>query len=175
MPLITVWPLSVSEVTRKEGSSSARRFSAAPIFSWSTLVLGSTATSITGLGNSIRSKTTWFEELQSVSPVVVSFKPQRASISPARASFTSSRLLACISNMRPTRSRLPLTEFMIVLPLSRVPEYTRTNVNDPTKGSVITLKARAENGSASSLLRIISASFAGFLPTMAARSVGAGR
>jgi len=56
MPLITVWPLSWSTVTRNDGSSWASRASATPIFSWSALVLGSTATSMTGSGNSIRSR-----------------------------------------------------------------------------------------------------------------------
>src|SRR4051812_47754871 len=51
-----VWPDSWSVVTRKLGSSRARRLSAMPIFSWSALVFGSTATSITGSGNSIRSR-----------------------------------------------------------------------------------------------------------------------
>ena len=58
MPLITVWPLSWSTATRNDGSSVASRASAWPIFSWSPLVFGSTAISITGSGNSMRSSTT---------------------------------------------------------------------------------------------------------------------
>ena len=41
-----------------------------PIFSWSALVLGSTATSITGSGNSIRSRMIGALAAHSVSPVV---------------------------------------------------------------------------------------------------------
>src|SRR5699024_11620992 len=41
---------------------------------------------------------------------------------------------------------------------SNVPEYTLKNVNFPTNGSVITLKARAENGSSSLALRTTSSS-----------------
>ena len=53
MPEMMVWPDSWSVCTRNDGSSLARRCSAMPIFSWSTLVFGSTATEITGSGNSI--------------------------------------------------------------------------------------------------------------------------
>ena len=42
MPEMMVWPDSSSVRTRNDGSSCARRSSATPIFSWSTLVLGST-------------------------------------------------------------------------------------------------------------------------------------
>ena len=58
MPLMMVWPDSWSTETRNEGSSWARRCSATPSFSWSPLVLGSTATSMTGSGNSMRSRIT---------------------------------------------------------------------------------------------------------------------
>ena len=44
MPEMIVWPDSSSVRTRNDGSSCARRFSAMPIFSWSALVFGSTAT-----------------------------------------------------------------------------------------------------------------------------------
>ena len=50
MPEISVWPVSSLVRTWKVGSSSARRPSAVDIFSWSTFVLGSTATLITGSG-----------------------------------------------------------------------------------------------------------------------------
>ena len=43
--------------------------SAMPIFSWSALVLGSTATEITGSGNSIRSSVMALSRSHSVSPV----------------------------------------------------------------------------------------------------------
>jgi hypothetical protein len=61
----------------------ARRLSATPIFSWSALVLGSTATSITGSGNSIRSRMIGAFAAHSVSPVVVSLRPTIAPMSPA--------------------------------------------------------------------------------------------
>src|SRR3546814_4632385 len=56
MPLMIVWPDSWSVETRKLGSSAARRLSAMPMRSWSALVLGSTDSSMTGSGNSIRSR-----------------------------------------------------------------------------------------------------------------------
>ena len=55
MPEMIVWPDSSSVRTRNDGSSCARRPSAMPIFSWSALVLGSTACEITGSGNTMRS------------------------------------------------------------------------------------------------------------------------
>ncbi len=87
MPLITVWPLSISLATRKDGSSCAKRLSAMPIFSWSALVLGSTATSMTGSGNSIFSRMMGFAGSHSVSPVVVFFSPHSAMMSPASRPF----------------------------------------------------------------------------------------
>ena len=57
MPAMIVWPVSSSVWTRKVGSSSASRWIAMPSFSWSDLVLGSTACSMTGFGNSIDSST----------------------------------------------------------------------------------------------------------------------
>ena len=53
MPEMIVWPDSSSVCTRNDGSSCARRLSAMPIFSWSALVFGSTATWITGSGKII--------------------------------------------------------------------------------------------------------------------------
>ena len=75
MPLMTVWPVLGSDATRKDGSSWASRPSATDIFSWSALVFGSTATSMTGSGNSIRSRMIGLSGSHSVSPVVVSLRP----------------------------------------------------------------------------------------------------
>ncbi len=49
-----------------------------------------------------------------VSPVVTFFMPPIATISPALAGSTSSRLLACISIRRPTRSLFSLIVFVDV-------------------------------------------------------------
>ena len=68
-----------------------------PFFSWSALVLGSTATEITGSGNSIRSRMIGASIAHNVSPVVTSFKPIAAAISPARTSLISSRFISCAS------------------------------------------------------------------------------
>ena len=57
MPPMMVWPVSSSVWTWKVGSSSERLQSALPILSWSTLVLGSMATWMTGSGKSIFSRT----------------------------------------------------------------------------------------------------------------------
>ncbi len=83
MPWIRVWPVSSSDSTWKVGSSSPRRARAAPIFSWSTLVLGSIATAITGSGNSIVSSSIGASGAASVSPVPVCLRPTPAQMSPA--------------------------------------------------------------------------------------------
>ena len=67
-----------------------------PSFSWSALVFGSIATSMTGSGKVIDSRITGFAGSQSVSPVVVCLRPCTAMMSPAWAERRSSRLLACI-------------------------------------------------------------------------------
>ena len=58
MPAMMVWPVSSSALTVNVGSSSDRRWIAVPSFSWSPLVLGSMATSITGAGKVIDSRIT---------------------------------------------------------------------------------------------------------------------
>ena len=77
-----VCPVSSSDLTLNVGSSSASLARAIPIFSWSALVFGSTATEITGSGNSIFSRTIGSASEHRVSPVVVSFNPTAAAISP---------------------------------------------------------------------------------------------
>ena len=96
MPAMMVWPVSSSVLTLKVGSSSESRWIAMPSFSWSPLVFGSMATSMTGAGNVIDSSTTGFVGSHSVSPVVVSFRPMTATMWPAPTDAISSRLLACI-------------------------------------------------------------------------------
>ena len=96
MPAMIVWPVSSSALTVKVGSSSDRRWIAVPSFSWSPLVLGSMATSITGAGKVIDSRTTWFCGSHRVCPVLVSLRPMTATIWPAPTDAISSRLLACI-------------------------------------------------------------------------------
>src|SRR5450756_847723 len=53
IPPMTVWPVSGSSLTRKVGSSSASFWMATDSFSWSPLVFGSMATSMTGSGKVI--------------------------------------------------------------------------------------------------------------------------
>ena len=96
--------------------------SASAIFSWSALVLGSTACEITGSGNSMRSRMIGAETSQSVSPVVTSLRPTAAAMSPASASVISLRSLACICSRRPMRSFLFFTELSTVSPDFRMPE-----------------------------------------------------
>ena len=119
---MTVCPDSSSEATLKDGSSFANLWSAIPIFSWSAFVLGSTATSMTGSGNSILSNITWSSAWHKVSPVVVSFNPTKATISPAYASLISSLELACISSILPILSFLPFTVLIRVSPDLITPE-----------------------------------------------------
>ena len=57
MPEITVWPVSSSVRTWKVGSSSESENRALDILSWSALVLGSTATWMTGSGKTSSSST----------------------------------------------------------------------------------------------------------------------
>ncbi|MCY1179843.1 hypothetical protein D9M73_202600 [compost metagenome] len=122
MPEMMVCPVSSSVFTRNDGSSCASRPRAMPIFSWSALVLGSTAMEITGSGKSMRSRTMGFSRSHRVSPVVTSFMPISAAMSPARTSLISARWLACICTIRPTRSFLPFTELSTASPEFSTPE-----------------------------------------------------
>ena len=117
MPAMTVWPVSSSVRTRKVGSSSDRRWRAVASFSWSCLVFGSIARSMTGSGNVIRSRITGSAVSVSVSPVVVDFRPTAATMSPAETSSTSSRWFACIISRRPARSLRSFVALMIAEPL----------------------------------------------------------
>ncbi|KAG1427233.1 hypothetical protein G6F57_023267 [Rhizopus arrhizus] len=83
MPEMMVCPDSSSVRTRKDGSSCASRFNAMPIFSWSALVLGSTAWEMTGSGKTMRSRMMTCAGSDSVSPVVTSLMPTAAAMSPA--------------------------------------------------------------------------------------------
>ena len=84
MPEMTVWPVSSSVRTWKVGSSSDSAWSALAILSWSAFVFGSTATWITGSGNSSASSTIGCVAAHSVSPVRVSLSPMAATMSPAK-------------------------------------------------------------------------------------------
>ena len=110
MPAIRVWLLSWSVLTRKVGSSSARRWRASAILSWSALVLGSTASSMTGSGKVIDSSTMGLDSSHSVSPVNVFLRPTAAAMSPALTWSISSRWLAWSWSRRPIRSLLPFDE-----------------------------------------------------------------
>ena len=83
MPEISVWPVSSLVWTWNVGSSSARRPRATDIFSWSDLVFGSTATLMTGSGNSICSSLIGASGAASVSPVTICLMPTAAAMSPA--------------------------------------------------------------------------------------------
>ena len=78
-----VCPVSSSVKVLKVGSSSANLAKANPILSWSPLVLGSTATLITGSGKFIDSRTISCFSSHNVSPVPVTLRPTAAAISPA--------------------------------------------------------------------------------------------
>ena len=83
MPEMMVWPVSVSVWTRKDGSSAAILPRAWPSLSWSALVVGSMAISMTGCGICRVSSTTGSRSSARVSPVVVFLSPTAATISPA--------------------------------------------------------------------------------------------
>mmetsp|Transcript_89314 Transcript_89314/g.130657 ORF Transcript_89314/g.130657 Transcript_89314/m.130657 type:complete len:283 (+) Transcript_89314:1197-2045(+) len=169
-----VCPDSSSREKRNEGSSAARRSRASVILSCSFFDSGSTATLITGSGKSIFSRMTGAVGSHRVSPVVVSLRPMTATISPATAQSTSVRSMACISRRRPTRSFLSFTVLSTFEDFSSTPEYTRTNVRVPTKGSFMILKARADIGSSSDDRRSIGESSLGLIPLMLGTSTGAG-
>ncbi|SST11396.1 Uncharacterised protein [Acinetobacter baumannii] len=176
IPEMMVCAVSSSVFTRNDGSSWASLLRAMPIFSWSALVFGSTATEITGSGKSMRSRMIGLSMAHRVSPVVTSFMPISAAMSPARTSLISSRWLACICTIRPTRSFLPFTELSTASPEVSTPEYTRAKVRVPTKGSVAILNASAEKGSSSSAWRSSCfSSSSGSVPLIAGISDGAGR
>jgi hypothetical protein len=85
------------------------------------LVFGSTAISMTGSGNSMRSRMTGFSGSQSVSPVVVSFRPAIATMSPAYATSMSSRRVG-VHLHHAADSRFSFTVFSRDTPLFRTPE-----------------------------------------------------
>src|SRR5262249_15030300 len=101
------------------------------------------------LRKSIASRTTGRFSSQRVSPVVTLRSPTAAAISPAYTSLMSSRLFACIFSNRPMRSVFCLVVLYTDEPEVMTPEYTRKNVSWPTNGSVMILKASAENGASS--------------------------
>ncbi len=83
MPEILVWPVSLSVSTLKVGSSCISLARPLDSFSWSPLLLGSTASEMTGAGNEIDSSTTGSSGSQIVSPVVTFLRPTAAAMSPA--------------------------------------------------------------------------------------------
>ncbi len=100
---------------------------ARPSFSWSLLVLGSMATSITGSGKVIDSSTTWlFGIAQGVTGGGVLQADHRRRCDRRAAVSTGFSLLECIWNSLPSRSFLPLVALMTCAPESTLPEYTRT-------------------------------------------------
>ena len=107
MPEMIVWFVSGSVWTRNVGSSSASLTS--PFWQ---LVLVGLGLRLDGDGDHRLGELHRLEDDRlasrrtSVSPVFTSLRPMAAAMSPANTSSRSSRLLACICRMRPTRSRL---------------------------------------------------------------------
>ena len=175
MPETIVSRVSGSDATRNVGSSSERRESAIPIFSWSTFVFGSMRIDTTGSGNTIASKAMGCSSSQSVWPILISFKPTAAAISPAYTSFRSSRLSACNRTMRPRRSFRRVVALYIKSPALMTPEYTRKNDKAPTNGSTCNLKTSAAKGASSLDDRVSSSPVSGFVPFAGGKSRGLGR
>ncbi len=71
-------------------------------------------------------------------------------MSPAKASSMSARELACIWNMRPTRSRFSLTVFSSDVPLVELARIDAAKVSEPMNGSFMILNASIDSGSSSS-------------------------
>ena len=63
-----------------------------------------------------------FFSSEMVSPVRVFLRPMPTAMSPADTKSRSSRLLACMSRMRPTRSLEPVRLLRTLSPLCSVPE-----------------------------------------------------
>ncbi len=162
-------------MARNDGSSSANFWMAFDNLSWSALVFGSIANSITGSGNSIDSRINWWSTAVKESPVVVFFKPIAAAISPEKTSSISVRDVACICSKRPTRSRVSEDVFCTYEPDCKVPVYTRINVKRPTKGSVMILNAKAANGLLSSAIKSTSSPVFGSVAIYGLTSKGPGK
>src|SRR3989338_7233446 len=79
--MMTVSPVSWSDLILKVGSSSERRLRAMPIFSWSALVFGSMRKEITGSGKVIRSRMMGLFSSQKVCEVFAFFRPTAAALS----------------------------------------------------------------------------------------------
>ena len=145
MPEMTVWPVSSSVRTWKVGSSSDSEKRALPILSWSALVLGSTATWITGSGKTSSSSTIGCLASQSVSPVRVFLRPMPGD---DVAGEDGVEVLAVVGvHLRgcgPTRSLLPVRMLRTCRPCRSCREYTRKYVSLPTWGSVMILNASAD-------------------------------
>ncbi len=73
------------------------------------------------------------------------------------------------------RSCFCVREFITDSPEFNCPEYTRMNVNWPTYGSAMILKASAEKGSLSLALRVIVFPVSGSRPCVSFVSSGEGR
>ncbi len=104
MPPMMVWPVSSSVWPGRSGPPRPATARALPSLSWASLVLGSTATWMTGLREVERLED---DRVLLVAERVaggVSFMPTTATMSPVKATSRSSWLLACIWRMRPTRS-----------------------------------------------------------------------
>ena len=97
--------------TRKVGSSSAKRLSAAPILSWSARVFGSIETEITGSGKLIDSSTIGLRRIaERVAGERVLQADDGADIAGAnRLNFFA--VVRMHPQQRPIRSRSPLVEF----------------------------------------------------------------
>ena len=109
-PEIIFWPVSLFVVNLNVGSSSANLSKPIVIFSWSAFVFGSIASEITGSEKLIDSRSNSLFSSQSVSPVVVDFKPTAAPISPALTSSTSSLLFEFMITKRENLSLTPFVE-----------------------------------------------------------------
>ena len=83
MPEMMVWPVSVSLWTLKRRVFRGDLPRDCPSLSWSALVAGSMAISMTGCGMCRVSSTTGSRSSARVSPVVVFLSPTAATMSPA--------------------------------------------------------------------------------------------
>ncbi len=84
IPAMIVCPVSSSVFTRNEGSSMASFCSATPSLSWSSVLFGSSASSITGVGEvDLLQQRSGALGTHSVSPVTTFFRPTMAQMSPA--------------------------------------------------------------------------------------------
>ncbi len=150
MPLTSVSPVSVFDVTVNEGSSSSNLCRPANTFSSSPCFLAVTASEMQGSGNTGGVNATTLDAVQSVSPVVVCCSLASAPMSPATSLSTLIIFLPRIMPILFAFSVFSSLAFSIAMSDFSVPESTFIIDILPTNGSAMDFMTCAANGAAGS-------------------------